>query len=747
MNLTWIYVGALFAGAVALARRARIDIPWRVAAVFYLLVLAFLFKPMVGRYVNVPTDVMQLISPWSADAPPGHSKFTVSNYEMQDVLFAMAPWAHQVRESWLSLKPPLWNGASGCGLPLMANGQSQALSPLRLLALPLPLGYSLTAEAAMKLRIALTFTFLYCRRRYDELPSVIGAIAFGFCTFLAVWLHFPHTTVAAFLPAVMYLIDLLAERVTFGRFVFAACLGPLILFGGHPETTTHIVVFALLYAIWIIAFEKRDLRFVAALAGACVVAALLSAPMLLPFVETMHQTVSYAYLLKHAYAGGTAYSDFPSIVAHVQPRFYGTRPGPAWGPATAETICGFAGLLGIAAWFGLLARTIARKSWRERETFFLIATLLMFAVIDDWPYVSAPFRAVLSMALNSRFRLMFALLAAIQTAALMHHAKREKMPVFVAVGVGFALLALVFFKMTFPSDDARRVALVAMIPSAAVLVAAATRIRMLVAAAVFVELWITIQHWNPVRPAREFFPRTPLIEALQRLQTHEPYRIAGIGGPLFPNTHSVFHFEDARVHDAMSSARYAAVLKTAMPYDPMEYYPKFSNPDAPILDALNIRWLLTEPGADLADQSRYRLAYDGRDGRIWENLRALPRFYGPSVSVRHASNDSYQLLVNAPHRTLVASSIAWWPGWRVTYNGRDIPSRIVNGAFLGFDVPKGRAHVKVQYVPMSFWGGVLLALTTIAVLGLRWRSHRSGTRRETSRAGAEAGVSAIESGG
>ena len=724
MNFTWLYIGALFAGAAALARRARIDIPWRVAAVFYLLVLAFLFKPMTQRYVNVPTDVLQLIAPWSADAPPGHSKFTVSNYEMQDVLFAMAPWAHQVRESWLALKPPLWNGAAGCGLPLMANGQSQALSPLRLLALPLPLGYSLTAEAAMKLLIALTFTFLYCRRRYDELPSVIGAIAFGFCTFLVVWLHFPHTTVAAFLPAVLYLIDLLAERVTFGRFVFAACLGPLILFGGHPETTTHIVVFAVLYAVWVIATEKRDVRFVAALAGACAVAALLSAPMLLPLVESMHETVSYAYLQTHAYAGGTAYSDFPSIVAHVQPRFYGTRPGPAWGPATAETICGFAGLLGVAAWFGLLARTIVRRSWRDRETFFLIATLLMFAVIDDWPLVSAPFRAVLSMALNSRFRLMFALLAAIQTAALMHHAKRERMPVFVAVGTGFALLAFLFFRTTFPSDEAKRIALLAMIPSAVVLVAAATRIRLLVAAAVFVELWITIQHWNPVRPVEEFFPRTPLIEALERLPARGTWRIAGIGGPLFPNTHAGFGVEDARVHDAMSSARYAEVLKSAMRYDPMEYYPKFSEPDAPILDALNIRWLLTEAGVDLADKARYRLVYDGRDGRIWENLRALPRFVGPNLHIKAASNDEYQLLVHAPHQTLVTSSIAWWPGWRVSWNGRDIPTRIVNGAFLGFDVPKGRGFVKVQYMPMSFWGGVALALITALVLGVRWRSHR-----------------------
>ena len=124
--------------------------------------------------------------------------------------------------------------------------QSAAFSPLRLLALPLPLGQSFTAEAAMKLLIALTFTFLFCRRRgYSEIASAVGAIAFAFSTFVIIWLHFPHATVAAYLPAVLLQIDLLSERITYGRFVFAVVLWAWILFGGHPETASHIFFLAL----------------------------------------------------------------------------------------------------------------------------------------------------------------------------------------------------------------------------------------------------------------------------------------------------------------------------------------------------------------------------------------------------------------------------------------------------------------------------------------------------------------------
>lgn len=696
MNLAWLLVAVVYAAAIAASRR----VPWRVAALFYLLVLAFFFKPMTGRYVSLPTDVVQLISPWSSLARPGLDRTNVSNHEMQDTVFQMAPWAHQVRESWKELKPPLWNGLAGTGQPLMANMQSQALSPLRIAAMPLPLGYAMTAEAAMKVLIALTFTFLYCRRRYDELPSVIGAIAFGFGTFVITWLHWPHATVAVFLPAVLYAIDLIAERITFGRIVFAAVLGPMILFGGHPETTAHIVFFATVYALWV-SLKPRHLG---ALAAACVIAALLSAPLLLPFLESMRNTVRYQDLKLRPHADATAYSDFASLVPLFHP-WFGER---------AETISGFAGFLGIAAWFGLLIRCIARREFRSIEMFFVLATVMVFAIIDDWP-ISAPFRHLFALSLNSRMRLMFCFLAAVMTAALVHHAKRERLPLIASLAGGVGLLVFLQAKA--------ELTWVALVPSIAVLIAAATRIRIAIAAALFVELWLASHHWIPVRPASEFYPPTPLIDALLRLRGSEPYRIAGLDGALFPNTQALFDLEDARVHDAMANARYARVLGAAMPYDPLEYYPKFKDPDTPLLDALNVKWFVTDPGVELRDRARYRLLYDGRDGRIYENRNVMPRFVAPgaNVNIVRATNDAYELRVDAPHETLIKASIAFWPGWRVTHNGNRLKPGMVDDAFLAFVVPPGAGTVRLRYVPLSFWSGVAIALVTCVAISMTIR--------------------------
>ncbi|HUP59361.1 MAG TPA: YfhO family protein [Thermoanaerobaculia bacterium] len=748
MNPTFLYIAAVYAIAVALARRARIDLPWRVAGVFYLLVLAFFFRPMTGRYVNTAPEVLRLAPPWSASAPAGFDKFDVSNFELQDVTFQLLPWAHQVREQWRALEVPLWNDLVGCGMPLMANMQSAPFSPLRLLALPLPLAYAWTAEEAMKILVALTFTFLYCRRRYDVWPSLVGAIAFGFGTFMIAWLQFPHATVAAFLPAVLYMIDLLAERVTIGRFAFAAVLGPVLLAGGHPETAAHIVFFALLYAAWVIFAER--VKLLRTLLAVSAVSLLLAAPILLPFLEALPLGDSYQQRRAESHAGGTAFSDFHSLALLVHPRIYGERPGPLWGNTVTETVSGFAGILGIAAFFGLIARAIRRADvpsaaheggrdvrLPQRETFLLIAAVLLFLWIADAPFVSAPLRALFSIALNARLRLLLSFVLAVLSAALVQSG-RNRVP---AIGGALAVIAFVMIRTPFPNAEARNFAIAMLVPSLIVLalLLSTRRARFitvpLLAIAVYAELWQAAHGWNPVSRGTELYPRTPLIEALQRQRGPEPYRIAGIGAPLFPNTNALFGFEDARVKDPLASAEYMRLLRQTKGWDPKAYYEKWSDPDTPLLDELNVKWLLTERGVELADRARYRLLYDGADGRIYENTRARPRFHARDafMSIAKTGSGAYDLHIDAAKETLVTSSVAHWPGWRITHDGKRLRSQLVNGAFLGFTVPKGSGLVRVRYAPWSFRIGVILALATVvgfAVARFRGFAVRGGQPRD-----------------
>lgn len=260
-NPTWLYTGAVYAGAVWIARRGGIDLPKRVAIFFYALIFVFFFPILTQDAVSTPRDL------------------------------PIVSLAHEVREGWRSLTPPLWNATTSAGCPLLASPESSALSPLRILGLPLSLEHAMSFEAAMKVLLALTFKFLWCRRRRrTEIASAAGAVAFGLSTFFIARLHFPLTTTACLAPAVFYALELLAERVTYARFVALSFICASMVFGGHLETVLITTLLAVLYALW------RSPRVLFAFAGAAMVALLLAAPLLAPFAEAVTKSKRYQEL-------------------------------------------------------------------------------------------------------------------------------------------------------------------------------------------------------------------------------------------------------------------------------------------------------------------------------------------------------------------------------------------------------------------------------------------------------------------
>jgi hypothetical protein len=188
-----------------------------------------------------------------------------------------------------------------------------------------------------------------------------------------------------------------------------------------------------------------------------------------------------------------------------------------------------------------------------------------------------------------------------------------------------------------------------------------------------------------------------------------------------------------------------------------------------------MKYAVLEPGTQVTDAQRYALVYDGRDGRILENRTVLPRFYAvrnvflefrddvlyqqlrahrdwatgayldelktndqqliddflkprpdnaPVALARivSATPTDYRIRATAPRWSLVVSSIPWWPGWKVSIDGKRVQPLRVNAVFLGIAVPRGGHDLRVWYVPLSFWAGVWVAMGT--VLGLMiWRNR------------------------
>ena len=764
-NLTWLYVGALYAFSILLARRLT-EFRWRVAALFYLLTLLFFFRPMTGPWINMASDALGLMPPWSATSSV--NKFTVSNPQMHDPVMQMAPFADQVRKAWRGGHLPLWQDLTECGNPLLGNGQSAAFAPFRLLALPLPLGYSMTAEAAMKVLLALTFTFLYCRRRgYGETASVVAAVSFAFSLFIIVWLHFSHTIVAPFLPLVFYSVDLLAESVTRQRFAFASFGWAATLFGGHIETAAHVAFIAAAYVLWIAIVERRGVRFLGAITGAAVTAGVIASPLLATLGEAILRSKRFYDLHNDPY-NLIPFSDFDSLFLLVQPRFFGWLPrAPHWGPAHAEAISGFAGVLAVAGCVAGLVQAALTKRWREREVFFALAWLAVLGMLANVPPFKQFISIVIPFTAHARLRILLCWLGAVLAGAVVDRV-RDRRAVLAGIAVVAAVIIFAFLKVQYPDARALHASVVTTIPGVVVLALTAVlafsrrrrRVPLLLLIAVIVDVWLPGYFWNPVLPASSLYPRTPLIDALQNV-AHGPYRMVGIDGMLFPGTSVIYDFQDIRQHDPVANASYVNLLQSLGTYDPLQYYAKWYDTGTHLLDFLNVRWVVTDASLELADRKRYREIYRGIDGHIYENLDVLPRFFAVTravvavdstsatdilvrlsdwrtlATVHHdagalaparvvivkAGTTRYDLRVEASGRALVVSSIPQWLGWRVTVNGKRAAPITVNAAFMGFIVPPGTSDVRVTYVPMTFWIPAIASLITSLILLWNWWSR------------------------
>jgi hypothetical protein len=216
-------------------------------------------------------------------------------------------------------------------------------------------------------------------------------------------------------------------------------------------------------------------------------------------------------------------------------------------------------------------------------------------------------------------------------------------------------------------------------------------------------------------------------------------------------------------------------------YDAANYFAPWPDVETHFLDYLNVRFLITSPGAPMRDP-RWLLRYDGGDGRIFENTGVLPRFYPvrnviidfnddrfyhnlrdmnekwphtglleelelenqrqhddffnarpadapvATSEIIEAGPSDYRIHVRAPRYTLMVSSIPYWPGWKVERNGARAEPLRVNGGFLGFAVPAGELDVRVWYDPWTYrFGLIIAAATALGLIG--WAFRRRDLRR------------------
>jgi hypothetical protein len=611
------------------------------------LVAAIFLSPALftGRLLS-PADLLYNYYPWRAQQPPDWQG--PSNDILIDSTTQFEPWLdYSARRLW-SGSLPLWNPDNMLGAPFLGNMVSSLFSPFNWPYLLWPDPALHVVRAWLKLFVAALGMYLLARQvlRVGVPAAAVAAATLTFGGYMIVWLLHPHTAIAALFPWLWWATARLMS-VPSGRSVaLLAFIVALTIFGGHPETTYHMLLatgpFALLSA-WRagqrpVSSESTQTRLdarrfaylVGLWAAASALGALLASVQVLPFVD--YSADSMATFRRTERPGEGYWLPVRHLWTFFSPDLFGSPARHTWWGTTIDNA--YSGILPL-----LLApfAVIARDRTRRNLALLTLAILaLALSMVYHVPGIYHALRLLPGMNLLTNTRLLlvaqFALgmLAALGAQTLLERASsgRSIRRLLLALGsvaaawlLAGAVLPLVLGEGYFdvpeslPSaaqvwrDGLLRGALLVLLSGGAAALAvvvirrrAGTRWRSIALALLpLLLLADVIQAYAGFMPTVErqhYFPPTAVTRYLQVQTAAEqgaPPRVLGDPWVLMPNINLAYGLSDLRGYDAVESRLYyQGAFKTAI---------KPGEVDSPIipstaLNYLNVRYLVTAPGHD-----------------------------------------------------------------------------------------------------------------------------------------------------
>ncbi len=181
------------------------------SAVLAAIVGGFFAESLFGGQILSPADVL-----FASGSFARRSRCRIiepANRLLIDPVLQFQPWLEFNRSMIRSGRLPLWNPMAGCGAPHLANGQSAVFDPFHAIAYLGELPDALAWMAAARLWFAGLGMFLLARAwGFGPWGRWFSGLAFPFCGFLVVWLLFPVTNVAVWMPWVFLATERVWER-------------------------------------------------------------------------------------------------------------------------------------------------------------------------------------------------------------------------------------------------------------------------------------------------------------------------------------------------------------------------------------------------------------------------------------------------------------------------------------------------------------------------------------------------------
>ena len=312
-----------------------------------LFALALWSRVLAGSQVLLPGAMLSGFAPFGGNA---RAPWTILQW---DSLAQYYPWRHFAAQELRAGHIPLWNPFEFTGTPFVANAQSAVFYPLNLPFWVFDTAYAFGVAALIHTLLAAFATYFLCQRwQLSRAASVVAAIAFSFCGYLAAWALLPTLfSTASWLPLCL----LLFEKACDDKRAHLAALGLVCalscaLLAGHAQIFFYIVLALLLRVPFLRKRGRGYLIFFGALGGA----ALLSMLQILPTLE----------LARYGHRAGDAATPEAWQAIRERALQIGELPSlliPAWPMSTGSLNENF-GYVGI----GAILLALIGLAWRAR---------------------------------------------------------------------------------------------------------------------------------------------------------------------------------------------------------------------------------------------------------------------------------------------------------------------------------------------------------------------------------------------
>jgi hypothetical protein len=682
-----------------------------------------------------------------------------------------------VRRAFASGALPHWNPGSACGTPLLGNQQAAPFYPPAALLHLLPARFRWDAFTFARLLLAgwLMLRFL-AQFRLPRSAAFLGAAGFMLSGHFVLYANMPHLSVDLLHPAILWAVERLVRT---GRAGLLAGVTAVAILGGMPESAFFVLTLGGAWFLFRVLGQGAGpglsrARLFLLYAASSAAGLLLSAPVLLPFLEFLGRAIT-----SHEVPTGTAAWPVATAITILDPLLAKFTSQRTLAPLQVDA-ARLAPHLGLALPFLAL---VGLRSGARFAPFCAGVVVLYLCKAYGLPGLNEVGRLpILDVLIFPKYffpacAVAVAALAAAGAARLLAGAARPGTAPLALLALGAVLIG-----WRIASPGARIWPGLAILATVAAAAAAARRLPPRGQAALWIalvagELLLYVPRRHPGRPALAEEP--PFVTALRAEGADRPGegRVLSGGGHLHPNWAAALGFEDPRYQDAIMVRRYHEFVRATLRPELLwfawnEPNPTFDDATGRWMGFLNVRWLVSprpletngssppplEPvftGGPLVYRNRaalprafvvHRAEVASHDAAGFERLRA-PDF-DPAVRVllhepvpesrldgrgaperdgsrarvvRHAPSEVV-IEAELEHAGFLVVSEVDYPGWGAEVDGAPALHYRANHAFRAVWLDPGKHTVRFVYGARAFWLGAALAAGAALAWALFLRS-------------------------